>query len=202
MAITKLSNSGIKTQTNLKYDSMLAGNAAYIPTAYQSIATITVTSSSAGEILFSGIPATYKHLVVRGVLRTDNASTNDSFNLIYNNNFSGYSNTFLTAYATNTQTSTSTTSLSTFEIARIAGASAGSNYFAPILIDILDYTNTSAYKSMRAYTGLSNNGSASRIYIYGGSWENTSAITSLKFTPVNGSGFVQNSTIALYGLKG
>ena len=44
-------------------DSLLAGNAAYNPSSFESIATVTLGSS--GAVTFSSIPSTYKALQLR-----------------------------------------------------------------------------------------------------------------------------------------
>ena len=61
--ITRLKLSTIE-QGLPKYRSMLAGNAAYVPSSYESIASATGTGSS-GTITFSSIPSTYQSLQLR-----------------------------------------------------------------------------------------------------------------------------------------
>ena len=63
MAVTKASNSGIKTGI-LKYDSFLAGNAAYDPAATWLIASTTLTAAQ-GWVEFTNIPSTYTSLQLR-----------------------------------------------------------------------------------------------------------------------------------------
>jgi hypothetical protein len=53
MAITKMSNSGIASLGSEKYNDMLAGNAPFIPTSFESIATASATGAS---VTFSAIP--------------------------------------------------------------------------------------------------------------------------------------------------
>ena len=62
MAVYKFSTNSLKTP--LKYSSLLAGNAAYVPLAYDSITTSTVGSGGVASVTFSSITATYKHLQV------------------------------------------------------------------------------------------------------------------------------------------
>ena len=73
MAVTKLSNSGIKTGV-LKYDSMLAGNTAYDPSATWLIQRVAGTGSSA-TITFSNIPTNYKHLQIRALGKNSSTAT-------------------------------------------------------------------------------------------------------------------------------
>jgi len=54
--------------------SMLAGNTAFNPSSFESIATATGTGSS-GVITFSSIPSTYQHLQLRWIARTTDATS-------------------------------------------------------------------------------------------------------------------------------
>ena len=85
MAVTKISNSGIKTGV-LKYDSMLAGNAAYDPAATWLIQRVNGTGSSTA-ITFSSIPQTYQHLQIRAIMKnayTANANVIDNLYMTFN----------------------------------------------------------------------------------------------------------------------
>ena len=73
-----------------------------------------------------------------------------------------------------------------------------SNFTANIL-DILDYTNTSKYKTVRVLTGNDGNG-AGYVFFTSGSWQSTSAINSLNLS-LNYD-FAQYSQFALYGIRG
>ena len=73
--------------------------------------------------------------------------------------------------------------------------------FSAHIIDILDYTNTNKYKTVRNLGGFDTN-SAQYGYISLGSvsWRNTNAITSISFT-LDGNNFTQYTQFALYGIK-
>ena len=74
MAVTKIKTTS--SFTNLtKYDSFLAGNAAYNPSSYESIATTTVGAGGATDVTFSSIPSTYQHLQIRALAGNNNGST-------------------------------------------------------------------------------------------------------------------------------
>jgi len=88
------------------------------------------------------------------------------------------------------------------QIRAIAKAS-GTNFnpkmqFNGFVIDILDYSNTSKYKTTRELSGQDRNGSG-EIALWSGNWRSTLAITSIEFS--NGT-FDQYSSFALYGIKG
>ena len=68
------------------------------------------------------------------------------------------------------------------------------------VVDVLDYANTSKYKTMRSLNGSDNNGSG-YILLRSGLWQNTNAITSITIYPNTGT-ISANSHFALYGIKG
>lgn len=53
--------------------SQISGHLAS-PTSYESIATVTVGAGGSSSISFSSIPSTYKHLQLRGIVRTTDTS--------------------------------------------------------------------------------------------------------------------------------
>ena len=74
------------------------------------------------------------------------------------------------------------------------------NTFSPAIIDILDYANTSKYKTVRGFSGVDFNGSGV-IALESSVWMNTAAITSINIRR-NGVNLNQYSHFALYGIKG
>jgi hypothetical protein len=194
MAITKLSNSGIKTQTNLKYDSMLAGNPAYYPVSYESIATVTVGAGGTSSISFTSIPSTYTHLQIRTLAL---CSSNDltgavmRFNSDTGNNYSAH---WLRG---NGSATSSGNSVSIDYV--VANFGASNTFPTPSVIDILDYANTNKNKTTRTNTGADLNGSGN-VWFFSGLWTNTNAITSITIAPNSGN-FNQYSSFALYGIK-
>jgi hypothetical protein len=83
---------------------------------------------------------------------------------------------------------------------RITAANSTANIFGVGISDILDYANTNKHKTIRSISGHDQNGSGF-VFLFSANWRNTNAITSIKLFPAAGS-FAQNSTIALYGIKG
>lgn len=198
MAITKFSNSSLKTPN--RYNDFLAGNAAYAPPSFESIATQTA-SGTVTNLTFSNIPSTFTHLQVRGILRGTDASYSDNmlirFNgdssFIYNGSGIETDNAAISVQGSATTSAISPTTLSSM------AASAPSNLFTSYIIDIADYRSTSKFKSVSALSGFDSN-------IYGksaisfGLWRSTNAITSIAFSLLNGS-IGAGSTFALYGIK-
>lgn len=175
---------------------MLAGNDAYIPSDFESIATVTV-SSTVSSVTFSSIPSTYTHLQIRAFL-VSGYSANNQFRI---NGDSGTNYTWhqiqgdgsgASAYASN-PTSNPPWGLN----------NGNSSYPMASIIDILDYANTNKYKTVRTLSGNDGTGTtASRIGLYSSVWMNTSAITSISFYNDFGSTIAQYSHFALYGIKG
>jgi hypothetical protein len=165
------------------------------PVGYNSIASTIVGSGGASEIVFSSIPATYKHLQVRGIARNTTADGNVrvQFNSDTGNNYSDhqlYSDGG--GYA-----SYATTSAAYMQIGNM---STSSNIFSTHVIDILDYANTNIHKTIKVLHGYDLNGGGLLQY-FSGNWRSTSAITTVRVFAGNNN-FAQYSAFALYGMEG
>jgi hypothetical protein len=68
------------------------------------------------------------------------------------------------------------------------------------IIDILDYANTSKYKTVRGLSGDDANGTG-RVLFQSGLFISTNAISSITFTPAAGT-YSNYCQVALYGIKG
>ena len=201
MGVYKLSTAGGLKTPRTNYSSFLAGNAAVTFTSYESIATVSVGSGGVADVTFNSIPATYTHLQIRGIGRSNRAANFDTLRLQANSDTASN-------YATHGLYGDGSSAASFAEVPqafmqfyRIGGANAGANTFGAICIDILDYANTNKFKTARSIGGADNNGSG-EIYLVSGLWRSTSAITSLKLSPGVGTNFLQYSQFALYGIKG
>lgn len=173
---------------------------------FDSIATVTVGSGGSSTITFSSIPSSYTHLQIRGIVRSDRGSTEDTGRIRFNSDTGNNYNTHVLEAYTGpaTAVSASAATSSSYSGYTTAGNNATSGIFAPIIIDILDYANTNKYKTIRILGGLELNTTANYNYadLLSGSWMSTSAITSIIFTPVIGTNWVQYSHFSLYGIKG
>jgi hypothetical protein len=169
--------------------------------SYESIATTTVGSGGATDITFSSIPATFKHLQIRVLARTTTGVSFDAIALQFNGETSSVytlhtllgNGSSVTAFASTPETQIS--------LDKAAGASLGSNIFAGIVCDILDYGSTNKFKTTRSLGGVDANGSGV-IHLTSGLWRSTSAVSSIKLYSQNGGNFAQYTSIALYGIKG
>jgi len=167
--------------------SAISGNLS----SYESIATSTVGSGGSSTITFSSIPSTYKHLQIRysGFVANDafirfngDTGTNYSRHSLYGNGSSA------AAYGAANETAIGFTYTA-------SNTNPGSS-----ICDILDYTNTSKYKTARILNGDDQNGSGI-IMLASGNWQNTAAITSITIFEDSGV-FGQYSRFSLYGIKG
>jgi hypothetical protein len=176
-------------------DSLLAGNAAFNPSSYESIATITGTGSS-GNIVFSSIPSTYTHLQLRY-----NSITGDSDEIWMRLNGDGTSS-YATHRLTGNGSAASAAGTASLSFVRINGlvTLTGGIYPTVGIIDIHNYSSTSINKTVRGITGNENNGSG-EINLISGVWLKTDAITSLRIQ-ASGTNFTSSSTFSLYGIKG
>ena len=169
--------------------------------SYESIATVTVGSGGQSTITFSSIPATFKHLQIRVLARTTTATSFDAILLRYNSDTGAN-------YATHTLLGTGTAVVAAGEASitknyldKAAGANLNNNVFAGIVADVLDYSSTTKYKTLRTLGGVDNNGSGV-VHFSSGLWQNTNAVSSIFLQPLNGGDFAQYTSIALYGIKG
>ena len=170
--------------------------------AYDALATVTVPSGGVSSITFSGIPSTYTHLQLRG-FALETAGANGIYMVIRANSDSGANYSSHSLYGNGSGASANGGgSQTSFFTGPNSGPTSNSNPTV-LVMDLLDYSNTSKYKTFRTLIGCDNNGSGS-VDLASGSWQNTSAITSLTFLAYSqgvASTFAQYSTFSLYGVR-
>jgi hypothetical protein len=176
--------------------------------SYDSIATVTVGAGGSSSISFTSIPSTYKHLQIRGILRSNSANNYDNVSLRFNSDSgSNYASHYLAGNGASAS-AYAWTSAAQIESFYTAGGGGISNMFSATVIDILDYANTSKYKTTRHLNGFDNNGTGAfdfakgAVLLSSGLWQNTSAISTVTLSVTVGGNFAQYSTFALYGIKG
>ena len=205
MAITKMSNSGIASTGSEKYNDMLAGNAPYIPTSFESIASATGTGSS-NTITFSSIPATYSSLQIRSY-HSPTASSPELWLRINGVATTGnYSRHNMTSNGNNatppTDPFTQGVASSTSAYIRLQGYTNSSTISNVCIIDIDDYTNTNKYKTLRAVSGTMHNGGGGREMTFTtAAFYSFSAITSISLITETNS-FSTSTVVGLYGIVG
>lgn len=193
--IYKMSNAGgFKSLT--RYYDMLAGNTTWNPwspaNAYDALAVVTVPSGGVTSITFAGIPSTYKHLQIRAIAKASGSNFNPKMQF---NGDTGSNYSWHYLYGDGSSVISGAGATQAFIYNSIISTNA--SMYNAFVIDILDYANTSKFKTTRELSGEDRNGSG-EIALWSGNWRSTSAITSVTFS--NGT-FDQYSQFALYGVK-
>jgi hypothetical protein len=205
MAISRIKTSSV-LQGFPKSRSLLAGNTAFNPSSYESIATTIVGSGGTTSISFTSIPSTYTHLQIRlfGQITRSTFGTGNltmTFNSDTGANYSSHD-----VYGTGANVAVdSGVNANNMWFQDSMGTTAAPNIFGAGIFDILDYANTNKFKTVRVLQGVDVNGTSFNaqgyIQLGSGSWRNTNAITSVTLTTAY-TGWAQYTHAALYGIKG
>ena len=178
-----------------------SGNYPRSTTSYESIATTTVGSGGSSTITFSSIPSDYKHLQIRLLARVNGSVTLNGTKVQFNSD-TGTNYTYHTLFGNGSAvTSYGEANTNQSFMDKASGASSGASMFGAMVCDVLDYGNSSKFKTTRSLGGSDQNGSGS-IFLSSGVWRNTNAITSITLSPFDGFSYVQYTQAALYGIKG
>jgi len=176
--------------------------------SFESISTATVGSGGTSTISFSSIPQTYKHLQIRWLSKSNFSgssniiNTHCRFNGDTGNNYSWH---YLNGDA---GTLTAGGIADTYSIfLSYLPASGYANMFGIGVCDILDYTNSNTYKTVRTFGGCDVNntgGEKGIVSLATGNWRSFSAISSITIGNASdlSNGFNQYTEFALYGIKG
>ena len=156
----------------------------YIP-----LASITLASTSA-SITFSGYDMTYTDLVI---VCDAKAGGQANYELTFNSDTgANYSRTYM-------QGSGSTALSGRTSSANFIRCDQGGNletfFGTPLLVSVMNYSNTTTYKQSLCRSG----GATSGVGAVVGLWRNTAAITSLNIA-CSGTSFETGSTFTLYGI--
>ena len=161
------------------------------PSSMDALGSVTLVSNQT-TVLFSGIPSTYTHLQVRGIIKLAESGTSDNWATFTMNGASTNSHQLQSnGSATNGQNLNSW-------FADIPQS--GVTPFGVFVIDILDYSNTNKNKTWRSLNGFDNNGGG-YVQFTSGFVSDTTAISYITFGSRSGSGLATGSTFALYGIK-
>jgi len=168
---------------------------------FESIATVTLASATT-DITLSSIPSTYKHLQLRIITRStfSGSAVNVSYRLNTDTNYSNYwwhvlAGNGSTAYAGQYNYGTAALLQQA-----MPAATAIAGVYGAMIVDILDYTNTSKNTTVRTFGGFDNNGSGT-VGLYSSSWNNTSAVNSFTFRSWDPQ-WAAGTSVALYGIRG
>lgn len=162
-------------------------------------------SSGAASVTFTGISASYDHLVLLSSARSFSSSYTDFINFQVNNDTgSNYSRTALNAN-TSTINSVTGSSETLWTYNYIAGNNALADTFGTCETWFINYSNTANYTQIMTRSVLANNSSSASqwgVRFEGGLWVNTAAISEIDILTSGGNDFVQYSSFTLYGING
>ena len=196
--IYKMSNAG-GMSTITRYTDMLAGNTTWNPWepqgAFDALSTVTVPAGGVASVTFAGIPNTYKHLQIRGI----NLSSSPNNDIVGRFNSDSSSNYSLHALSgSGTSASAYATAPSTYATLGYTADTTGPGAF---IFDVLDYCNTTKFKTTRSLNGNENNNVTRYVNLLSSSWRDTSAINSITITHGAAVNFNQYSQFSLYGVR-
>ena len=173
------------------------------PSSFESIATVT-GNGSATTLTFSSIPQTYKSLHIRAIAAYDSGggAANGSW-LLQPNAATGNVYTFHHLQGQNATLSAVGYATGTYTNGPYFPCLGDglTNIFAPSIVDIIDYADTSKYKTIMSFQGAERNDTSSLVKLTSSVWTNTSAISSITIVQNQGAPFLTGSTFALYGVK-
>lgn len=169
------------------------------------IATTLVGSGGANTVIFNDIPQNYKHLQIRGIARASYASA-ITYGGIQFNGDTGANYAWHDLYGQGASAGVDGYSgLTNLGGAGLWAGTTNANIYGAFIIDILDYTNTNKYKTVRTLNGIeqNTNDSNGQVRFFSGLWMNTDAITSIKlYERLYSANIAQYSRFSLYGIKG
>jgi hypothetical protein len=165
------------------------------------IASTLVGAGGVNTVIFNDIPQTYKHLQIRINGRSNRNDTWDDLGIRLNSD-NGINYVWHNLSGDGSSASASATTGSSLpRIGRLGSDTTVTSSFGVDVIDILDYTNTNKYTTMRGLSGVDNNGTGT-INFRSALWMNMDAVTTIGFFAVVGSTITQYSRFSLYGIKG
>lgn len=158
---------------------------------YEPIATNTLGSNTA-SVTFSSIPQTYTDLVL--IVNFGKSTSNPSVYIQFNSDTAtNYSLTTLQGTGTAAASARSSNDGGMYVNFRDPGTTVTSN----VIGSIMDYSNTTTYKTALFRFNESTTGTATTV----GLWRSTSAINTVKVAFDNAALYLSGSTFTLYGIK-
>ena len=170
-----------------------------MPATYENIATTTLGSASP-SVTFSSISSAFTDLVVVCFARSDR--TSDSFEALQmrlnSDTGTNYSQTTVGGDGSGAF-SLRGSSASAMSPGRLSPSTGSYTSFDPIIIQLMNYANTTTNKTILARSNSINE--TQKVNATVGLWRSTSAINTILLYPALGANFVSGSTFTLYGIK-
>jgi hypothetical protein len=187
---------------------VLAASGAGAPIGDYELISTTLISSNTPSVTFSvsSLSSTYKHLQIRGMIRTVRGTGGDIFGFRFNGDSATNYNTHrLTATGAAVESSGDNPN-DALIITYNLSTSDPANQYTAFVMDLLDPFSTTKNKTTRLFFG---NGSAPstgagqrHMGLESGMWRNTAAITSILARPLIGSDIAAGSRLSIYGIRG
>lgn len=161
-----------------------------------------VSNGSSNGITFTNIPQTYQDLMIVVQYRSQVSAATDGLYLYADNVTNGnYSSTWLTGNGTTASSSRIQNDFYGSSVGLVPGANATSGIFAVATTHILNYRNTSTFKTAITRVAADANGSGT-TYLTASLLRGTGAITSTGLFVYGGaSNLTSGSTATLYGIR-
>jgi hypothetical protein len=162
---------------------------------------IASVTSPAGNVFFNNIPGTYRDLMVVMYVRDTTAATTSGQFGGFNGEFGAntkYSFTSLRGDGTSVTSARVTNQPYISADGQWPAASATSGIFGATIWHILNYANTTTFKTYINRSAYDLNGSGS-TYLSVGLWRNTAAINQIIIAPA--TTFATGSMLTLYGIR-
>ena len=165
---------------------------AMVPIAYATPSNATVT--------FTNIPQGYQDLFIVMYARSSGNSSSGTVEGRFNGDTSSnYSFTYLNGNGSGAASGRGS-SATIFAAGRATGTSVSSSIFSTSTLYILNYANTTTYKTCLERGADDENGSGvTEMWV--SLWRSTSAITSISLATPGQTNFASGTTIALYGVR-
>ena len=168
---------------------------ALVPIAYYS------GNNTSGVVVFSNIPQIYQDLMIVIKGRSTQSAIWSGINFFLNadGTTSNYSRTRLQGDGSTNSYRDNSSSGAGAAMDCITGANATSGVFSSHITHILNYANTSTYKTMLSRTAMDANGSG-YVYLWVNLWRSTSAVSSIQLNTYSGN-YDTGTTIELFGVR-
>lgn len=190
---------------NLYYNSMLVGNTAYEPPAFELLQTTDLSSAQA-VVSFSNLDTQYAsdftHLQLRMHSRTDGSSTEESLLITFNGDTaSNYAWHFHFSNGTSQFGNNGLNQTGIYPFATLGGGATATHQAAHI-IDILDAFSTNKFSTTRSFAGHNPDphGTGNKVSIGHGVWKNSAAISSISLDS-SAANWASGSRFSLYGRR-
>jgi len=175
-----------------------------LPSTMTPIATSTLTAAGA-TVTFSSVPQTYTDLVLVVSVKTTSGAYPILKMQFNGDTATNYSYTNLIGSATSTVASARSSNIAQMYPGPgiVTAIPDTANTFATGLINIMNYSNSTTYKTVLSRDAVPTNstGGTGQVGAYVNLWRSTAAVTSITVTTNNGSNYDVGSSFTLYGIK-